>query len=190
MSLTWRRSAQPWIHSHHRGSTNSAEATQGFAVTSGILQAMATTWISTFWHHKKQIHARNLFSMEMEASHFIKSAGYSHISPVDSSSWSLGLSMNLNKSFIWVLASLRLLGFPTPSVCLRPAGAMLGFASFLQESQRSSAHQTFTHWNHTDLPSCNWGSSSCTAQPASVRDLWNKNTELDNFLMNGHVLVC
>lgn len=46
-----------------------------FAVTSGILQAMDTTCISTLWHHKKQKHARNLFAVEMEASHSIKSAG-------------------------------------------------------------------------------------------------------------------
>lgn len=113
---------------------------------------------------------------------------YSHTSPAESSSRSLLQSMIPNKSFIWVLASLKLLGFPSPSVCLRPAGAMLGFAAFLQESQRSSAQQPCTHWNHRDLPSCSQGSSSCTAQPASVGDLLNKNAELNNFLMNGQVL--
>lgn len=115
MCLAWLRSAHPWIHRHHTSSTNSAEAAWHFAVTLGILEAMDTTWISTLWHHKKQIQARNLLVMEMEASHFIKSAGYSHTSPVHSSSWSLLLSMNPDKSFIWVLASLKLLGFPSPS---------------------------------------------------------------------------
>lgn len=126
----------------------------------------------------------------MEASHFTKSAGYSHLSPADSSSWSLLLSMNPNKSFIWVSPSPKLLSFPSLSVCLRPAGAMLGFPAFLQESQRGSAQQTGTHWNHTDLPSCNWGSSSYTAQPASVGDLLNKYAELDNFLYKWPSFTC
>lgn len=37
-------------------------------------------------------------------------------------------------------------------------------------------------------PQLQWGSSSCTAQPACVGDLLNKNAELNNFLMNGQVL--
>lgn len=59
------RSAQPWIHRHHTSSTNSAGATQCFAVASGILQAMATTWISTLWHtgHKLVCHGEGSQSL-------------------------------------------------------------------------------------------------------------------------------
>lgn len=187
MSLTWMRSAHPWISQaphqlhqlcrsysafccdlrHPTGNGHDLDF-HPLAQETETCQNPVRCGDGSQWLHQK--------------------CRYSHISLVESSSWSLLQSMIPIKSFTWVLASLKLLGFPSPSLCLRPAGAMLGFAAFLQESQRSSAQQPCTHWNHTDLPSCSQGSSSCMAQPASVRDLLNKNAELNNFLMNGQVL--
>lgn len=182
MSLTWMRSAHPWIHRHHAGSTNSAEATQLLLWP----QASYRQWTRPAFPPSGTTRNRNM--PETCLPWRWKPVTPSNLQVLTHISRRELQSMIPNKSFIWVLASLKLLGFPSPSVCLRPAGAMLGFAAFLQESQRSSAQQPCTHWNHTDLPSCSQGGSSCTAQPASVGDLLNKNAELNNFLMNGQVL--